>query len=554
MLSDALDLIYEGDRIPKINPFIANGVAYTQLNDLHKQIHNLMCTLLRKENEPRLPEGFNYIGYELLTPEEEYVESCNKKNKQSNRSSNLEGYQWLPTDTYYVRFIFQNGDHKNRRCMQVIFPNVGGIIRLKGVKYVISPVFKTRGLSVTPKGFFIAFDANPVNFERISRHYEINGITKHVFIPISHDMHRHKKQGMKAFCPPLAAWLFAKHGVHETFKKYLNIEIDIINVNDTELINAVNTKTHYLCRAPKPQKRDKLTDFAVVIKQKDMTREAEVMIGTMFFASAIHGDRMDHRYVHDDNIWKMLLGYATHGINAYNDQKHVFMINDHLSSIEQYVDHKLIEEMLKSDVIIDDIYDLLYHIIGKMTNISRESQTEISNLFHRYLTCAEYVMSGLRSKIQKAQWELITAAKDSTTGTRGNPVSKNTIDSIINRHITADVLTHITEGHGEIAPLQSTTDNMLIGVSSRAIDESDAKKIKGSGKKTVDLNDPKKHLHSSFLEVGSVSNLPKSGPFGFSVLNPYLMTDPYGMIIPKEENVEKLARVQADLNKKGQIL
>ncbi|WP_411018866.1 hypothetical protein, partial [Salmonella sp. ZJJH19_0126] len=81
-----------------------------------------------------------------------------------------------------------------------------------------------------------------------------------------------------------------------------------------------------------------------------------------------------------------------------------------------------------------------------------------------------------------------------------------------------------------------TTDNMLIGVTSRAIDETDAKKTSGSGKKVVDLNDPTKHIHASWIEVGSVANLPKSSPFGLAVLNPYLQVNQWGKITRKDSN------------------
>jgi hypothetical protein len=92
---------------------------------------------------------------------------------------------------------------------------------------------------------------------------------------------------------------------------------------------------------------------------------------------------------------------------------------------------------------------------------------------------------------------------------------------------------------------------MLVGITSRAIDQTDARKASGSGKKVVDLNDPTKHIHASFLEVGSVANLPKSSPFGWAILNPYLKINELGRIVRKEENVDDLDRVHADLRQKG---
>jgi len=552
MLSDALDKIFNevDGRIPKINPFIGNGVAYSQMQDLHLYIHQLLCTLLKKENEPRLPADFDYMHYELLTPEEEYQERGNKKNKQSNRSSSLDGYQYAPTDTYFVRYLFKNRDSVIKRCVQIPFVRRGGITQISGTKYTISPVIKTRGLSITPKGFFVAFDANPVNFERANRHFTVNGAPCNFWLPITNDLHRFNKKGSKAFRPPLAAWLFAKYGVHETFKKYLNIDINIVNVNDTALSD-YDTEEYAVCRAPLPFKREKRSQFAIVLPREELTQHAEILIGTLFYVTSFHGDRMPVEHLDNVTLWCLLLGYSIHGELNYNDAKHIVMIEDHLKSIEQYIDHKFKHELLHEGVICETIYDFLNYVIIETTHISAKDNKHLANLWGRYLTCIEYVVSELRSKIQKAQWDLCNAAKDSFTGERGLPVTKRNVEGIINRSITADTLTRINTGHGEIATVQVTTDNMLIGVTSRAIDESDAKKSSGSGKKVVDLNDPTKHIHASFIEIGSVANLPKSSPFGWAVLNPYLETDENAKLVRKTKNVALLDKVQSDLSQKG---
>lgn len=551
MIEDAIDNICNSEFIPKINPFVAEGVAYHQMHNLHLMIHKLASSLLRRENEPRLPEGFDYVSCELVTPEEEYLERGKKKNRQSNRGSSLDGYQYLPTDTYFVRYIFKNGDDEIKRAIQIPFVRRGGIMRIVGVKYSISAVMKKRGLSTTPKGFFIAFDANPVNFERIGRHFLENGKPKHIYIPISNDLHRYNKSGPKGFKPPLAAWLFAKYGVKEAFRKYLDTEIIIFDSNDSKFDERIDTEIYSICRAPASVAREEYVSFAIAIEKDKLTKEAEVFIGTLIFAGQNHGDRMTAEFLDSSDLWKMLLGYAAHGAPEFNDQKHIVMIIDHLSSIEQYVDHKFKMDMLAENVVIDDIYDCLFHVISETTKSVGYKRSELSNVWGRYLTCAEYVISGLRSKMQNAQWDLINAAKDPITQERGLPVSKSFVEGIINRAITADVLTHITAGHGEVMPIQCTTDNMLIGITSKCIDESEVKKAKGSGKKTADLNDPTKHLHSSFLEVGSVANLPKSNPYGLSILNSHLLTDEFGKVIPKPANVNKLAALQLDLNQKG---
>lgn len=559
MFKDAFDLVYnkQGDeeRIPKINPLIGEGVAYRQMIDLHQTIHQQLSTLLRKDREADLPEGFDYIGCEILTPEEEYDERGRRKNKQSNRAGSAsEGFQYLPTDTYYVRFSFQNGDSVIERNMQIPFLRRGSIMQIVGTRYGISPVIKTRGVSITPKGFFVSFDSNQVNFERKSRSFLVNGTSRHFYLPVSNDLHRYKKKGSKAFNPPLVGWLFAKWGVKETFKRYLGVDAEFYADDDFKL-RELDTEKYVVCRAPLPYKGERHSQFAVVLKKEDLTKHAEIFIGTLFYIAIFYGDRINVDVMDNVTLWRILLGYSVHGEGEYNDPKHLFMINKHLTeTVEKYLDPIFQAQLLQEGLEFDDIYEFFFYIIDLYTKSGNRISGSLANTWGRYLTCAEYVLVGIRHNIRKCMWELKDAAKNTTTGESGLPVSKRRIESIINRKISADILTNISTGHGEVAPLQVTTDNMLIGVTSRAIDETDAKKTSGSGKKVVDLNDPTKHIHASWIEVGSVANLPKSSPFGLAVLNPYLQVNQWGKITRKDSNRKVLDATQADLRQKGHVV
>ncbi len=556
MLKDAFDRIYNktGDeqRIPKINPIIGEGVAYHQMGNLHLTINQQLETLLKKDREPDLPEGFDYIGCRVLTPEEEYEERGHRKNKQSKRpGSSLDGFQYLPTDTYYVKYMFQNGEHVIERQMQIPFPKRGGIMRIIGTKYAISPVVKTRGVSVTPKGFFVSFDSNPVSFERVSRSFLVNGTSRHFYLPISNDLHRFSKKGSKKFQPPLALWLFAKWGVVETFKRYLGIDAEFYEESDYKL-RELDTRTHVVCRATIPYKNERNANFAVVLKKEDLSKHAEILIGTLFYVSTFYGDIISPDVMDNETRWRIILGYAVHGENEYGDPKHLFMINKHLTeTVEKYLDPIFQAQLLQEGLEFDDIYEFFFHIIDMYTHSGNRNSGSLSDAWGRYLTCAEYVLVGIRYNIRKCMWELKDAAKNTATGETGLPVSKRRLESIINRRISSDILTKISTGHGEIAPMQVTSDNMLIGVTSRSIDETDAKKSSGAGKKVVDLNDPTKHIHASWIEVGSVANLPKSAPFGLAVMNPYMQLSPWGKIERKESNREVLNRTHQDLRQKG---
>ena len=95
----------------------------------------------------------------------------------------------------------------------------------------------------------------------------------------------------------------------------------------------------------------------------------------------------------------------------------------------------------------------------------------------------------------------------------------------------------------------SASDNMLIAHTSHCIDQTSAR---GGGKgRNIDYNDPQLHLHYSFVSTGSTSNLPKSNPIGFGIINSHVEFDPRGKILEKPHLRKLHAELEQDIKSKG---
>ena len=172
----------------------------------------------------------------------------------------------------------------------------------------------------------------------------------------------------------------------------------------------------------------------------------------------------------------------------------------------------------------------------------------MANLYGRYYTSTEYVLRDLREAIFSAHYALVKLARKSN----GRPLQTQSIKLELNKHIRHEAVTGINSGHGEITPFMTASDNMFIGLTSHAIDQTDARKGNGKGgKRGIDLTDPAKHQHSSFAEAGSLGNLPKSKPYGPYRINGYVKTDHTGRIIRKAHLEEKIDALQNVLRSKG---
>ncbi len=559
ILNRALNRVW--DKMPTFDERLAEGVSYHQMMDSHKRIEALMRIAFDRSKDPRLPEGFEFNGLELLTPEQEYVvraEDAMAKYdpKRKPPAKNKQGYQMAQTDTYLTYAKFCNEGKVWNRPIGHLFVRRGGYAHLNGTRYQISAVLKTRGVSLTQKGYFVEFNSSKVFFEWMTHSFVINGENVHAYMPYSTFLHNSaKKRSSKTLVPPLACWLFAKFGVRETFDRFYGItDLQILDLKDP-LLNEIDKEYYAVCRSGIPHK-GKAAKFAVVIPRDQMTPEAQMAIGTMFYTTRIDVDQFTIENMEESDFWKLMLGYSILGVNCdMVIQRIVSEMCIHFNNIEQMMDIEFRQELLAEDIRADDIYDFINYIMGLMAQKSANESSDIASLWGRYVTCMEYVTNDIRYGIFKARWDLINAASDATGQNVGNTVNIKKLHRLISKRLGPNTIERITSGHSEVSVYMTASDNMVIGLSSHVIEQSDTRKRGkaqgGGGKKSIDLNDPSKHLHASFQEVGSAVNLTKASPICWSNINMCMKIGPDFKILRNPELIDITNEVQLDISQKG---
>lgn len=547
-MRDMLDVVRR--RMPKINPLIAEGLAYHQMKSAESTIDRLLQIGFRREESEwsgeGLPDGIHYMHMEHVSPEESYIQKTKtgltKDPGRAKNGANIRGYDMSLTDTYLVRLIFDNSGERKVKYWAIPFARRGGIIHIRGTKFAINAVLKTRGLSLTQKGYFTEFNRARVIFEWNSDSFLINGDVEHVYMPYSIKLHNKAKKNK--YVPALACWLFARYGLFETFKRYLNAEIQVFDADDPELLK-FDTNEYAVCR-PDPSHRGGRPNLAIVIKKTDLSKEAEVLIGTVFYIAREHPTRVIAEYVGREALWQIMLGFAIFG-RGEHEARIIEEIKAHFANIERTLDVMFKAELLSEGVECDTIYDFLFYVITRLTQRDGSEMSAMANLYGRYLTTTEYVIRDMREAIFNAHWELIKQARK----TGGRPITPRNVDLILNRRLRTHIAAGISSGHGEINAFQVATDNMLIGLTCHCIDQTDARAAGAGKKKVIDLTDPSRHLHPSIAEIGSLANLPKSSPIGYARLNPYLSIDPFGRLLQKPHLRKLLINMGLDIKQKG---
>ncbi len=565
MLSDAIDYV-EDNYIPKMNPLLANGYAYYRMRSIVNEVRCLLAQNLNRDIDPRLPKGFGFVSANILSPEKTY-QMLEAKAPRSNRGTSKrrrgsDGFDISQNDIVYLECKFKVGESGNStysRYLGIVFSRPGNIMYIRGVKYEITPVIKARGLSVTSQGYFIDLGSNRVTFRILQRNFLANSNHVHYFIPYTQQLHSLGSQAKKSCLPPLVAWLYAKFGIQETFRLYVGAEIEFVKLNDPRLRN-LDTEEWVVCQQTSRDNQHRL-DYAVLIRKNQLDEKATICIGTIFYMAETLGNMMPIEYVDDAALWKRLLGRAIHP-SGKSDAEIMTDIRNHLISIEVMIESGLQAELEMShtddmttcggreQIKFDTIYDFLDFALIYI--IENQATRSIASLYGKYLTVNDYVTSDIRMAINRLKWELVNKARDVNKNQVGLAIPPRSIKDTLNAKMVDYLAANLTNGsHPEVSVFSTTSDNMVVSTTSKALSQMEASGGSSRKKRTIDLYDKSLHADESFAEIGSVANLTKPTPFGWAHLNMYLEVDEHGKLLRKEHLRPQQINLGNDLAFKG---
>lgn len=566
MYTDALLEYERRGRIAKMDPLIAEGLAYHQVGEeCYLAVHNLLKRELGAQNTS-LPTGFHYSDYEILSPEKMFKWQNDNKNKRSP------GIDIARNDYYMVNYKFNYLDERRIprvliRPLLVPYVNMFDNIHINGGKRLISKVWHQPGLGYVNNGFFIHFPfSKRVTFKFESSLISVHGCDERIYLPYTTTL-KARNGNSKTNLPMVAYWLFTKYGFTKTIKHYLDVDVKVYS--DAEIGSGDIRLDEYTIIQSKLGTRGRSNGglfVAVPIdklgrdvsKRTPEEKQLLTMITSLFYASKYQQDHISADCVDDPDVWIRILGYSIEGMRNQCEGQLYKEIEKHLIEVERYYCDKLHSEMLISGVEdITNTYDFLYHVIRSTVNVHNIPKSELSSIYGKCLKTIDYLFSGiggLASTINHMRWRLTTLADKEFDETGSRLVSEGSIRHIVNGSFYVSILNKITSGHGEVSHLSSTSECVVFGMTTTAIDQTDAtNKDKGKGKKTTDLDDPICHRHVSRLEGGNMGYVTKPKPYGDGILNPWMTLGRHYELLPNPKYLELTTRTQADLAQRGNL-
>lgn len=513
---------------PPLNPDICNGLIVRDMEKCEVYLDRTIKSLLDDMGKNL---GFRYLGFERISPMEEFTYRTRGKNNQSRK------YDIAQSDVYMVKLKFEFKGKPYEKLLMLPFVRPAGTIFIYGTNYQVVPVLVDKIISVEYQKVFVRLTSVKLNFQKYPYQFLLND--KHVtYSIVKSSIYRNKKKtGNTRFNRynvndrySLVFYILCKYGLTKMFKQFTDTEIHYGYYLDDINIHKYPKNKWFIARSygKKPKGYNgndyEPSNIAIAIPKEKVNTTNLNMLAGVFELLDLFSNEIDIDGLDSVEVWRVFLGKVIFG-SEVNSGKLLIDINDHLSSVDNYVDYEMREELKRVGYDINDMYELFFYIIDRFEKWEEEHISSESNLYDKEYVTLDYFLGDIIKSIVKLSY-------DTKKNNKGKDnMSENDINNIL-RRLKPDVVTSIKKDHGEISVVQYSGDNMVFGLTIAAIPQNQS--TKGKGAKTSPES-PENHLHVSFAEVRTFNGMAKSSPVGATRINPHLKLTKHGGIIRDEE-------------------
>lgn len=515
-----------------INEKIATGLPYHTLKSAKEDVDKII-----RIAASNLPGGFSFNGSTVCNPQEAYRVLTGLSNKSSTRDRSID---FAENDFYLAKYHFSLPDEElTPRYQMLPLVEKGSIMKIGGRHFTIYPVLGDRCFSIGSDNVFIRLSRAVVTFRNVYHTLVIDGHTTARILVWSL---LHNRGGSQAtgrgseriklghVYTTMSHYLFAKYGLVETFKKFMNVDITLLREHEVDKYlsdNKLKRNDHHVITSKKVRPigfkhrvvySDMLSDLAVIVSKEEATPEVIDSIASIFYMSDFYPDEIDIEELKGSWKWKVWLGYLLFGDTIGNNRL-VENVETHLNALDDYVDegirHLLMEE---EGLEIDNFYELCWYMVVNMKQMLSQESNDISSMYGKSLLVNNYVLAEIRSNIFKMMFAITNNPKKVYTAKDYNRQ--------LGIQMQHAILTRLRRTSDK--PFMSTAslpgDNMIFQLGIKVIKQ-DRTKNRGRQSNRMNVNDPANRLDASILEAGNYLVLPKKTPTGDNTINPTVLLD-----------------------------
>lgn len=538
--------------VPKLNPVLAAGLAVSEIPKAPAHVDSVWRAVARG-----FPPEFEYIRGERCLPQDEFDELTKKKN-------NKRYFDVAISDIYMMRYVFRFKGEYIYRYIKLPFVNIAGSLSVSGSRFIISPVHADTAISILPNNIFVRLIRAKVTFEREQQHFLADGVRETAHVVWSEIYNKNKKTSeVKPVIDAhttIVHYLFCKFGATETFRRFAHCN-PVFGNHLTITKETHPEKDWVICRSTqlKPTKTFKLKFYvpstmimAIPRHEYEDLKYGQLirnMVCGFFYVVDHFTTRMQPEYVDRLDRWMVMLGHLIWGSNVV-DGRLLSDVQEHISSLDEYIDEIMRLKFIEINMPIDDIYQLFGIILENFNDWVLGSADRVSSMYGKELNILYYVLGDITKQINKFYFKLKSAynSKRDPNNSR-REMTKKEIENLMNATISPGLIYAITRTHGEVSTVSSSGDNMAFKITSMLVPQANSTRQKGKSDNAT-ISDPTKRLHVSVAEIGGYTNLPKSEPSGQSRLNLTTRISNKGVVLQDPELKPMLDEIHEQIKRK----
>lgn len=450
-----------------------------------------------------------------------------------------------------VRFVFTLNGYEVPEMLYVWLPYLrpGGIMTIKGSKFVISPVVADVGLSVCSDSIFVRWHRTRLTFFKMMGYVCVDGVRTSVDMVYSQIYNNDNSKNSRYNTTTLTHYLFCRYGVNQAFK---NIGVDIKAMSLREF----NTHTYppedwVVFTTPQFQlqnrgrvKQTGRSDIALVIPRSQMSKSVTAMMAAFFYVADQHPDSITPDDYDDVKLWLVALGKMALTDGGSTLAKILEHMTIHINSVDGYLDNMALTSIKENGIEgINNVYDLFYYLNDNMPRMVAEVGGKIASMYGKRLTVLSYVAEDITMGITRILFEIQRE--------RNKPTKRSLtiadVGKIFKKQLPFPRILNLNRGKAFVKSLSTASDCMLHKVTSAITMQTECG---NGGQKKRSTFGEEQHAHISNIEVGAITNLPDRDPTGRSSLNHMAMVDQDGTIMRNPKLIDLLNDVQADIERR----
>lgn len=509
---------YLQETTPKVNPEVMDGLACYYM----KFAEEYLDTIFRSAEIPSV----KYEGYQRCTHEEEYAETTKLRN---NRKS----FDLARSDLYLVKYMFSfKGTPLPDRYLYLPFVEDAGVLHLGGPKFHIKPVLSDKVISPGNDVIFVRLLKDKIHFKRIPHTFVVDGkreTSNVVWSQLYRKVKDNKVPATTKAETTVAHYLFAKHGFNLTFQKYCGftpiigtneINSDTIDTNQYHIVSSsqVMPKTFIVNDIYRP------TELKLAIPKDKWNNLTKALVLGFFYIVDNFPSRINTTNYNSEGLYRILLGHIVFS-GLYGENKLYTSVNEHFTSLDEYLDEISKEKLKERGYYVDDFYTLLALLLRDFNNLILECEDTNLSMYGKNLEILYYVFFEITSSIFKVSFKLNKLANK-------REVTDRDVKETFNRYFKTGKIFGLSNGKIITETVSYSGDHKYPKITSSITEqESQPGATRGRSKRLVVSQD--QHIDISMVEAGSILFLSKSDPTPANHVNPFINIDlKSGTVIP----------------------